>query len=84
LIAPEPSFVHYTAVQRLSAVGTVSVTTDEVTSIGLLWRIDPEPFPEHAVIDYSALTSTGRVRAKAQALAERARSRGWTYLHSPA
>ena len=78
-IAPEPSFIHYTTVQRLAAAGSVSVTTDEVASVGLPWRPDPEPFPEHAVIDYSALPTLGKAKAKAQALAERARQRGSTY-----
>jgi hypothetical protein len=40
---------------------------------------NPEPLPEHAVIDFTTLGSVGRVKAKAQALAERARARGWTY-----
>lgn len=79
LIAPEPSFHHYTATLGLKAVGTVSVSVDEVSAVGLTWRPDTEPFAEHAVIDYTSLGSAGKVKAKAQALAERARARGWTY-----
>jgi hypothetical protein len=79
LITAEASFFHYTGKQGLKAVGTVSVSTDEVGAVGLSWRPDPEPFPEHAVIDFTTLGSAGRVKAKAQALAERARARGWTY-----
>lgn len=78
-ILAEPSFIHYTAVQMLASHGTVSVTADEVEVVGLSWRPDPEPFPEHAVIDFTGLPTTGKVKAKAQALAERARNRGWTY-----
>lgn len=78
-IAPEPSFVHYTTVLLLTAVGTVSVTASEVIAVGLPWRLDPEPFREHAVIDYTGLPTPGKIKAKAQALAERARQRGWTY-----
>jgi hypothetical protein len=78
-IAAEPSFIHYTTVQKLTAIGTVSVTAGEATSVGLPWRPDPEPFPEHAVIDYTELPTPGKIKAKAQALAERARQRGWTY-----
>jgi len=63
----------------LTSHGTVSVTADEVEGVGLSWHPDPEPFPEHAVIDFTGLPTTGKVKAKAQALAERARSRGWTY-----
>lgn len=82
LIAPEPSFVHYT--RTLRAIGVVSVSTDEVTEVGLTWRADPEPFPEHAVIDYTGLQSAAKVKARGQALAERARQRGWTYRPEPA
>jgi hypothetical protein len=78
-IGAELSFIHYTTVQKLAAIGTLSVTAEEAASIGLPWRLDPEPFPEHAVIDFTGLSSPGKVKAKAQALAERARRRGWTY-----
>jgi hypothetical protein len=84
LIAPEPSFVHYTSTLGLRASGVVSVSTMEVAAVGLTWRPDPEPFPEHAVIDYAGLPSAAKVKAKAQALAERARQRGWTYTPEPA
>jgi hypothetical protein len=78
-IAAEPSFIHYTTVQELAAVGTVSITADEVAAVGLPWRLEPEPFPEHAVIDYRGVPAAGKIKAKAQALAEKARQRGWTY-----
>lgn len=79
LMTAEASFHHYTTTQGLKAVGTVSVSEEEVVGVGLSWRPDPEPFPEHAIIDYTALGSASKVKAKAQALAERARARGWTY-----
>lgn len=79
LMMPEASFHHYTSTLGLKAVGTVSVSEDEVGCVGLNWRPDPEPFAEHAVIDYTSLGSATKVKAKAQALAERARARGWTY-----
>jgi len=79
LMAAEPSFHHYTSVQGLKAVGTVSIATNEVGAVGLTWRPDTVPFPEHAVIDFTQLGSVGKVKAKAQALAEHARVRGWAY-----
>jgi hypothetical protein len=79
LMTAEASFLHYTGTQGLKAVGTVSVSEGEVAAVGLSWRPDPEPFPEHAVIDFTTLGSASRVKAKAHALAERARARGWTY-----
>lgn len=78
-IAAEPSFIHYTTVQKLTAAGTVTVTAVEASAVGLPWRLDPEPFPEHAVIDYTGLPTAGKIKAKAQSLAERARQRDWTY-----
>lgn len=79
LMTAEASFFHYTRTLGLKAVGTVAVSEGEVGDVGLSWRPDPEPFPEHAVIDFTTLGSAGRVKAKAQSLAERARARGWTY-----
>jgi hypothetical protein len=79
LMTAEASFFHFTSTPGLKAVGTISVSEGEVTAVGLSWRPDPEPFPEHAVIDFTTLGSASRVKAKAQALAERARARGWTY-----
>lgn len=80
LIHPRLSFEYYTIVQRLPAAGTVSVPVGEVAGIGLQCHSDPEPFPEHAVIDFTGLTSPGRRKAKAQVLAERARQRDWTCI----
>lgn len=79
LMSPESSFQHYTGKLGFKAIGTVSVSDGDVSAVGLNWRPDPEPFPEHAVIDFTTLGSAGKVKAKAQALAERARARGWTY-----
>jgi hypothetical protein len=79
LMAADASFVHYTVVQGLRSMGVFSVSVHEVALVGLAWRSEPEPFPAHAVIDYSGLQSASKVKAKAQALAERARQRGWTY-----
>ncbi|MBN8507336.1 MAG: hypothetical protein J0L57_01860 [Burkholderiales bacterium] len=78
-IAAGGSFNHYTTVLNLTAIGTVSVAESEVTEVGLPWRPDPAPFPEHAVIDFTGVPSAGKVKAKAQALAEKARQRGWSH-----
>lgn len=82
-MSPQASWRHYTTVQKLSSAGTVSVLCAEVQEIGLCWRMDPAPFPEHAVIDFTALQQPARIKAKAQALAEKARQRGWTYRPDP-
>ncbi len=62
LMTPEASFHHYTTTMGFKAVGTVSVSEDEVGGVGLSWRPDPEPFPAHAVIDYTALGSASKVK----------------------
>jgi hypothetical protein len=51
LIDPQQSFTHYTKVLGQRSVGVVSVAVAEVQAVGLTWRPDPEPFPEHAVHD---------------------------------
>jgi len=81
-ITPEASFTHYTTMLKLSAAGTVSVTAAEVAAVGLQWRSDPQPFPEHALIDFTQLPPPAKVKPKAQALAEKARQRGWTHFPS--
>lgn len=78
-IDAQQSFVHYTSVQALVSAGVVSVSVGEVTEVNLSWRQDPEPFPEHAVIDFTSLVTPGQVKAKAAALAEKSRHRGWVY-----
>lgn len=82
-MSPQASYRHYTTEQKLLAAGTVSVLCAEVQEIGLSWRLDPAPFPEHAVIDFTALQPPTKVKAKAQALAEKARQRGWTFRPEP-
>jgi hypothetical protein len=89
-MTPEESFTHYTTELKLSAAGSVSVSAAEAGSVGLQWRLDPKPFPQHAVIDFTMLPTEGMsknqvataIKAKAGALAERARQRGWTYLRA--
>ena len=78
-IDAQQSFVHYTTVQALVSAGVVSVGVGEVTEVNLSWRLDPEPFPEHAVIDFTSLVTPGQVKAKAAALAEKSRHRSWVY-----
>jgi hypothetical protein len=75
----QQSYVHYTASLSLKSVGVVSVDSGQVSEVGLSWRPDPTPFPEHAVIDFSSLVSSSQMKAKAAALAEKARNRGWTH-----
>jgi hypothetical protein len=54
------------------------VTVDECTAEGLTARPDPEPFPEHAVIDFTGLTDN-QVEKKGKKLKAKAEARGWLY-----
>ena len=81
-IEPEASFNHYTLIQGLTAMGTVSVSTAEIDALGLPWVVDGENYPEHASIDFRHLENAKAIKGKAQALAERARQRGWAYQPS--
>lgn len=56
-IAAEASFIHYTNVQKLTAIGTMSVTTEEVTAVEL-----PSRFPS----TQSSTTAACRLRAKSK------------------
>ncbi|HTU92121.1 MAG TPA: hypothetical protein VMF69_18710 [Gemmataceae bacterium] len=77
-IAAEASWLHYTTqLQRLS-VGTVAVTVAECAAENLPARPDPEPFPEHTVIDFSGLTDK-QCRAKSKKLQAKAQARGWLH-----
>lgn len=73
------SFEHFTTVLLRKSVGVVSVTSDEVHQLGLTWANDPQPYPAHAVIDFNRVLGKAELKAKASALAEAARQRGFTY-----
>ena len=77
----QQSFVHYTLNLCLKSAGVVSVDSTQIAEVNLNWRLDPTPFPEHAVIDFTKVESNSQVKAKASALAEKARKRGW--MHQP-
>lgn len=81
LIDAPQSFIHYTHELKLNSAGVVAVSTAEVAAVNLAWRSDPKPYPEHAVIDFTSVQSASQLRARASALAEKARQRSW--LHQP-
>lgn len=78
LISAENSWVHYTTTLQLSSVGTLAVTVMECKQQELPAVPDPEPFPEHAVIDFTGL-GTNQVENKSKKLKAAAESRGWKY-----
>lgn len=80
LIAPQPAYLHYTETLRLMSIGVQGVAMSECEALDLRAMPDPEPFPEHAVIDFTGF-SKNDVEKKAKALRTRAEHRGW--LHGP-
>lgn len=77
-IEPEAAWRHYTTRQALESAGVMAVTVTECRGFDLPVWPDPEPFPEHAVIDFGALGRNAINRA-AKRLRDAASRRGWRY-----
>ncbi len=79
LISPRDSCIHFTTVLGRRSVGVVAVTVDECKALGLSVRSEPDGFPEHAVVDFTALTTSSSRKDAAKQLADYAMSRAWQY-----
>ena len=77
-ITPEKSWFHFTSQKDCSSIGVMAVTVDECAAEALTARPDPEPFPEHAVIDFTGLTNN-QCEKKCKKLRMKAEARGWQY-----
>jgi len=82
-ITPETSWIHYTTDLELKSAGVAALTVDECAAENLPARPDPEPFPEHAIIDFAGL-SAGQCQSKSKKLQAKALDRGWIYQPSDA
>jgi hypothetical protein len=78
LIAAGASWMHYTTVSKKKSAGVTAVTVDECIAEGLPARPDPDPFPEHAVVDFTGVQEK-HWRSKSKKLQAKARARGWLY-----
>jgi hypothetical protein len=78
MISPELAWHHYTKDLGLRSGGAAGLTVAECQSESLPSRPDPEPFPEHAIIDFSDLTDK-QCRSKSKRLQAKAEARGWLY-----
>lgn len=83
LITAEASWRHFTEVLGHASVGALAVNMQECKDQQLTARSDPEPFPEHAVIDFRGL-STNQIEKKSKRLNAAAASRGWRFRPSNA
>ncbi|MCS1407242.1 MAG: hypothetical protein M2R45_00399 [Verrucomicrobia subdivision 3 bacterium] len=77
-ITPEQSWNHYTDTLKNVSAGVVAVAVSECKGAGTTARPDPEPFPQHAVIDFGSL-SRSKTKKIGKILAKHARERGWQY-----
>lgn len=78
MIEPLGAWEHYNKSLKLPSCGVLAVTVNECETLALPARPDPEPFPEHAVIDFNESTSSEREK-KAKTLRHYADKRGWCY-----
>lgn len=77
-LTAEQAYVHYTSRLGLASAGVLAVSVEECGQQGLPVTPDPDPFPEHVVIDFSNCTNT-ETRTKAQHLTRAAVHRGWQF-----
>ncbi len=78
VIAPHHAWAHFTRRSNCTSEGVMGITVAECAALDLPAYPDPAPFPEHAVIDFSAC-STGQVEKKAKLLRAKATARDWLY-----
>lgn len=69
---------HFVGELGLKSVGVVSVTVDECHSMDLPALPDPEPFKEHAIIDFDG-NEKNDIKRKSKALRTIAEQRDWLY-----
>lgn len=77
-ISAVAAWEHYTRVLGHLSVGVLAVTVGECKSIELTARPDPEPFPEHAIIDFRGYSNREKEK-RAKILRNFAEQRGWCY-----
>lgn len=78
LITAADSWTHFSGTLGFPSVGVMAVTVAECSTLDLPARPDPEPFPEHAVIDFSGLAEN-QIEKKGKRLKVKAEERGWLH-----
>lgn len=78
MIDATAAYTHFTQKLGFQSSGVLSVTVGECDAFNLSAYPDPEPFPEHAVIDFSnhAKREVERIAKELRGLADQ---RGWLY-----
>jgi hypothetical protein len=80
-ITAENAFKHYFNQLKLASLGVMGLTVSECAAESLAVCSDPDPFPEHATIDFSGLTDK-ECRNKSKKLHSKAVLRGWLHRAS--
>ncbi len=78
LISPQNAWQHFTTLLGYASIGVMGVTVGECGGLNLPARSEPQPFPEHAVVDFSALGASV-IEKTAKLLKARAEQRDWLY-----
>jgi hypothetical protein len=77
-ISPEQSWIHFAECLGYSSIGVMAVTVGECKEEGLSTQSDPDPFPEHIIIDFIDF-SENQIKQKAKRLKAAAEKRSWLY-----
>lgn len=77
-INAESAWRHFTTVLGFASIGSLALTVKECNENELPVQPKPEEFPEHVVINFTALNGN-QVEKKAKRLRSIADARGWQY-----
>ena len=77
-ITPAGAWRHYTRDPSNPPAGVLAVTVAECCAELLTVLPDPEPFPEHVLIDFSE-HGTSQIKKKSERLRDKAEVRGWLF-----
>jgi hypothetical protein len=77
-ITAEESWSHFTSQNDCRSIGVMAITVGECAAESLSARPDPQPFPEHVVIDFTGLNNN-QCEKKSKKLRMKAEARGWLY-----
>ena len=78
-ISAAGSWCHFTGELELRSVGVLAVTVGECEAEGTVAKPDPEPYPQHVVIDFGENPSNSQVKAIGKKLTRCANNRDWQH-----
>lgn len=79
LITAEDAWVHFTSVLLKKSAGVTALSVGECMAESLPPRPDTQPFPEHAVVDFTKVDEK-LWRSKSKKLQAKALPRGWCHV----